>query len=90
MSSPFSDPVAVIDCDTAVRRLWDFLDHELDAVRFAEVEQHVATCHECAAHVDFSQQFLAAVAAHWQEAPTAEALRARVVATLKVEGFQTA
>lgn len=79
-----------IYCDTAVRRLWDFLDEELDAERFAEVERHVATCHECAGHVAFSRQFLQAVASHWQDAPTADLLKARVVASLQAEGFQAA
>ena len=93
MSSPFFDPVAVIDCDTAVRRLWDYLDGELDAPRLAEVEQHVATCAECAEHVHFSRAFLRAV----QEAGTPpaaaaalseDALRQRVVERLAAEGFR--
>lgn len=79
-----------IDCDTAVRRLWDYLDEELDAERFAEVEAHVATCHDCASHVAFSRTFLQAVATHWQTSASADELRARVVTSLKSEGFRAA
>ncbi|MBY0491730.1 MAG: zf-HC2 domain-containing protein [Gemmatimonadaceae bacterium] len=90
MSSPHFDPVAVIDCDTAVRRLWDYLDAELDAPRFAEVEQHLAACAECSEHVSFSRAFLRAV--HEAAAPAAlseETLRQRVLARLAAEGFRT-
>ena len=91
MSSPFSSPVAVIDCDTAVRRLWDYLDGELDASRLTEVEQHLATCAACSEHVAFSRAFLRAInsaGAPLSDAASDEALRQRVVARLAAEGFR--
>jgi mycothiol system anti-sigma-R factor len=91
MSSPFSSSAAVIDCETAVRRLWDYLDGELDAARFAEVEQHLATCAACTEHVEFSRAFLRAVTEHGAStaAPATDAeLRQRVVARLAAEGFR--
>lgn len=89
MSSPFSPSVAVIDCDTAVRRLWDYLDGELEAPRLAEVEQHVASCADCAEHVHFSRAFLKAVHDASRPAALSEAaLRQRVIARLAGEGFR--
>jgi anti-sigma factor RsiW len=93
MSSPFSSPVSPIDCDTAVRRLWDYLDDELDAPRFAEVEQHLATCAGCTEHVQFLRAFLQAVQEVGAAPVTAyslseDALRRRVVARLAAEGFR--
>lgn len=80
-------PPLPIDCDTTVRRLWDYLDDELDATRFAEVEAHVAGCRECAEHVAFSRHFLSAVASSWQSASGADALKSAVVARLASEGY---
>jgi anti-sigma factor (TIGR02949 family) len=76
-----------IDCHTTVRRLWDYLDEELDAERFAEVEAHVADCSGCAEHFAFSRHFLSAVATSWQAAPSSDALKSAVVARLAKEGF---
>ncbi|HEX4681652.1 MAG TPA: zf-HC2 domain-containing protein [Gemmatimonadaceae bacterium] len=44
-----------IDCETAVRRLWDYLDNQLSPASFAEVESHLATCMLCAPHFVFAQ-----------------------------------
>lgn len=81
---------APIDCETAVKRLWDFLDEELDDRRYAEVEAHVAFCVGCAKHFEFAQAFLSAVGALRRSASEPAALRARVVAALQAEGFKSA
>jgi|APMI01.1.fsa_nt_gi mycothiol system anti-sigma-R factor len=91
MSHPSPLPVRAIDCDTAVRRLWDFLDGELDPTRLSEVEQHLATCAACSEHVEFSRAFVRAI--HDAAAPAAsaqldDALRQRVIARLTAEGFR--
>ena len=92
MNAPIPGIVAVIDCHTAVRRLWDYLDGELDAPRFAEVEQHVATCAGCAEHVRFAQAFLRSVrqaaAPSAGAEPADDALRQRILARLTAEGFR--
>jgi mycothiol system anti-sigma-R factor len=76
-----------IDCETAMRRLWDFLDAELDDARAAALEAHLATCDRCPPHVAFFRELrrTVAVARHDHEAP--DALRARVVAALAADGF---
>lgn len=43
-----------IDCETAVRRLWDFLDGELPGRPHAEVEAHLRACDRCPPHFHFS------------------------------------
>lgn len=83
-----------IDCRTAVRRLWDYLDHELDADRMAEVTAHVERCEECGEHVKFARTFLSALSASrgdvlGTEVPDAIALRSRVVSALRREGFSS-
>jgi len=83
-----SDGVAPIDCRSAVSRLWDFLDRELDSTRLAEVEAHVALCEKCAEHFRFARAFLAAVTGAWKVDPAAAQLRERVVTMLEREGFE--
>lgn len=50
-----------IDCLTAVRQLWDYLDQELDDRQMAIVRQHLEQCRSCLPHHDFGRQFLQAL-----------------------------
>ena len=54
---------AAIDCETAVRRLWDHLDGRLPARERAEVEAHLDTCALCPPHFDFARTMHSALAA---------------------------
>ena len=83
--SPTTSPSAMqpIDCETAVRRLWDYLDGRLGAVPREEVEAHLAWCEMCPPHFAFGREIQAALAASTARrddgADDAEAaLRARV------------
>ncbi|HYW51432.1 MAG TPA: zf-HC2 domain-containing protein, partial [Gemmatimonadaceae bacterium] len=72
---------AAIDCETAVRRLWDYLDGGLIAPARSEVEAHIATCAKCAPHFTFAAATLTALASARPAALTKDAdaaLRARV------------
>ncbi len=82
-------PIEPIDCRTAVQRLWDYLDDELDAVRMAEVTAHVERCRACAEHYQFARTFLAALSASrvYDTGSESAALRSRVIDALKSEGF---
>lgn len=78
-----------IDCRTAVQRLWDYLDHELDATRMGEVTAHVERCAECVEHFRFARTFLGALSASQSDVPDATALRSRVLDALEREGFSS-
>jgi anti-sigma factor (TIGR02949 family) len=52
-----------IDCDTAVRRLWDYLDGRLPEMARDEVEAHLATCAVCPPHFTFARTVQHALAA---------------------------
>ena len=52
-----------IDCETAVRRLWDFLDGRLPDLARAEVEAHLATCELCPPHFAFARMLRSGLAA---------------------------
>ena len=81
---------APIDCETAVRRLWDFLDGRLPTIAREEVEAHLATCTRCPPHFDFARGMQGALAASARPAATngadedaVAALRARVRSALR-------
>ena len=49
-----SDGTNPIDCETAVRRLWDFLDGRLPGMADDEVKAHLAACADCPRHYAFA------------------------------------
>ena len=77
--------VAHIDCETTIRRLWDYLDGRLPDMARAEVEEHLATCAYCPPHFVFARTMQHAIAA--STPPAAESdedrLRERVRAALR-------
>ena len=78
---------APIDCETAVRRRWDYLDGTLDAPRAEEVAAHLAVCQRCPPHFAFARTFLDALAAARPSDELPAALRGRVLAALRAEGY---
>lgn len=46
----------VIDCEQAVERLWEFLDHELDDRDHQAIEAHLAFCRRCCGELEFAKQ----------------------------------
>jgi anti-sigma factor RsiW len=52
---------APLDCEHAVRQLWDYTDHQLSPLDQAAVDAHLAGCAECAGHFVFERRFLAAI-----------------------------
>lgn len=45
-----------IDCEEALRRLAEYLDHELGELPRAEVEQHLETCRSCYSRAEFERE----------------------------------
>ena len=76
---------AHIDCDTTIRRLWDYLDGRLPDMARAEVEEHLATCAYCPPHFVFARTMQGAIAASTPPSSDSEEdrLRERVRAALR-------
>ena len=47
--------LTAIECETAVRRLWDYVDSRLPRVTRDEVDVHLATCELCARRFVFAR-----------------------------------
>lgn len=45
-----------IDCEEALGRLFEFLDHELDAAEQDAVERHLQTCRSCFSRAGFERR----------------------------------
>jgi anti-sigma factor RsiW len=58
-----TDYATPIDCETAVRLLWDYLDGRLSAMAKQEMDAHLAVCERCPPHFVFARSLQRALAA---------------------------
>jgi anti-sigma factor (TIGR02949 family) len=68
----------MLDCETVMRRLWDYLDGALTAERMQEIESHLDACEQCQPQADFRRAFQHAVSAASLEAGDVSALSERI------------
>ena len=64
--------IQAIGCEEALRRLFDYLDHELDESRRAEMEQHLKVCRGCYSRVEFEKRLKHRLATVGAEAPSSD------------------
>lgn len=81
--------IAPIDCRSAMRELWDYLDDELPAERTAQIREHLSTCTGCAEHMEFCRTFLAQIDLPGVAAGEATTLRERVELALRRDGLMS-
>jgi anti-sigma factor (TIGR02949 family) len=83
------DEIRAIDCRTAVRQLWDYLDDELDDARMVEVRQHLLTCKSCLPHAEFGRRFIQALSRAREHHVMPPAVRIQVMVSLADAGFNS-
>lgn len=49
----------MISCAEAVRQLWDYLEHEVDAGDRERIEEHLSFCRRCCGEVEFAEELAA-------------------------------
>ncbi len=76
-----------VDCDAALEKLFDFLDGELDESLEARLRAHVASCKHCFEVAEFERRFLEVLQAARHEEKCPNALRERILGTLRAEGL---
>ncbi|NUQ12981.1 MAG: zf-HC2 domain-containing protein [Gemmatimonadaceae bacterium] len=81
------EPIRDIDCLTAVRHLWDYLDQELDEPRMLEIEHHLEICQDCLRHAEFDRRFLDALSRMRERSELPSAIRSQVLAALEAAGY---
>ena len=77
----------MVDCESVMRQLWDYLDGELTADRKTAIRSHLELCRRCHPQFRFEQAFLDAVAASAPAHSDPDRLRSKLLAALKDEGF---
>ena len=45
-----------IDCEEALKRLFEYIDHELDGCRHEEMDDHISKCLSCYSRLEFEQK----------------------------------
>ena len=66
-----------IDCEEALRRLFEYLDAELLGESHREMEQHLERCRSCFSRVEFEKQ-LKAYTAELRSEPASPELELRI------------
>jgi anti-sigma factor RsiW len=66
------NPIRFINCQEALQRLFDYLDHELDEARREEMEQHLKICRSCYSRSEFEKRLKLRLAGVGAEKPAAE------------------
>ena len=46
----------MIDCGEAVRKLWQYLEHELEVDERKRLDDHLALCRRCCGEVEFAEE----------------------------------
>lgn len=77
----------MLDCESVMQQLWDYLDEELSAERMAAIRAHLAVCAHCYPQYEFERAFLTALDRARQEHSDPSRLRARVASALRAEGM---
>lgn len=80
----------MIDCESAMRQLWDFLDGQLTPERMEQVRAHIDMCQRCYPQYEFERTFLETIAARRRTHSDPARLRARVLTALAEQGLSGA
>ena len=84
--SPGETAVAMIPCDEASARLFEYLDGELEGLSEEEVRHHLAICEACYPRVQFERHFLEALQRSQNGGRVSGSLRERVLEALADDG----
>ncbi|HEX6058354.1 MAG TPA: zf-HC2 domain-containing protein [Gemmatimonadaceae bacterium] len=76
-----------IDCNAAMRQLWDFLDGELTDERMAAVRTHLDRCKGCVPYAEFERAFLEALSGCKSRQCAPEGLRRKIFERLREAGY---
>jgi len=79
--------VADVPCEEVIRKVWDYLDDEIDAERKMEIQRHLELCDHCRGQYTFEGAFLRSVGRILDDDGDMQALRARIEGALTKHGF---
>lgn len=71
-----------IDCEQALKQLFEYIDHELDEGEQAAMEHHLHTCKSCFSRLEFERRLKEKVGG-LREAEASEGVSTRIKGLLK-------
>jgi mycothiol system anti-sigma-R factor len=80
--SPDGESPAMIPCEEASARLFEYLDGELDGVSEEEVRRHLEVCKACYPRAQFEKHFLEALQRSQNGGRVSASLKERVLQSL--------
>lgn len=80
----------MLDCESVMRQLWDYLDGELTPERMAQIRAHIEMCKRCYPQYEFERSFLDALAARQRSHSNPERLNRKLMAALHERGLSEA
>ncbi len=86
--SPGEAAAAMIPCEEASARLFEYLDGELDGVSEDEVRRHLEVCEACYPRVQFEKHFLDALHRSQNGGRVSSSLREQVLQSLEEDEGQ--
>lgn len=78
---------SMLDCESVMRQLWDYLDGELTAERMEQIRGHVDLCRRCYPQYEFERSFLDMLATRRRMHSNPERLRSQLLAALRERGL---
>jgi mycothiol system anti-sigma-R factor len=83
-----TDRDPLVPCHEVVALLWEYLDEELDEQMRTRIREHLDHCEGCTDHFTYEGAFLRTVSRVIEEPLETGALRQRLVAALRDEGYE--
>lgn len=77
----------MLDCESVMRQLWDYVDSELTPERMEQIRQHISMCKRCYPQYEFERSFVDALAARRRDHPDPARLRASLLLALQAKGL---
>ena len=87
VSATSSVTMPMLDCESVMRQLWDYLDGELTEDRTAAIRAHLELCKRCFPQHEFERSFLDAVASRAPVHTDPERLQRKLIAALHARGM---
>ena len=81
--------MTVLDCQGAMRQLYDYLDGELSEPVAQQIREHLARCQPCFAHTTFEKELIAAIGRGWKNVAASQDLRVRILRELRNQGLDS-
>lgn len=81
------ETVREIDCDAVMRRLFDYLDGEVEIAAEDEIHHHIEECRSCFTRVEFEKQLKSRVRGAGKDAAP-ESLRDRIAGLMSEFGIR--